>query len=739
MKNNIIAIILGLVLVVIFLWSNLFLPAVNITPSVGTNDFTDAYYPSLYYYSDIIKSGKLPLWSSLFSGGFPLFAGAGGMLYPLYLFSLLFPPAISSNFFLLTDYFLIFLFSFLYLRKIHLKTWASFFGAMLISFGGFSANQIIYPTILANFYFLIAELYILETFLQGGGRNFIWVLVMGLILGLTLLAGHPQYIFYGFLLIIPYWFIFWKKRPKWLFLLYLSIVLIIALSIGAAQYLPQTELTLASTRSAGLNTAAITRFNLPFSSLIGFISPFALVDPQVTMEAFSKNGWPVDSQYMYMGIIGLIFVMLALIKLFKLGKYAVFFAFAAIFSLLFSFGSQFPIVNYILTVPPFSFFRIPFKIIFVLNFSLGVLAAYSFNWFLNKLKKPNMPKWGVMIVLIMVFAISFFDLKINSEKLHPPVDANKWYKTPEVVSFIKDKLKDQERVTTQLYYYPSLKIFLEKHDLWNNPETYANLRNLLPAYNSFMYGIPLNVGNANGGGLKISRYNELEMEIVYGGIKYADDFNSAQVNDSFLFLNRLMGVRYAIFAQPVKNELLSRVFRTNFKNGQDQIYVYEFTDYFPRTFMVPKAEKAEPLEIKKHLIKGDFNPKDKIYVEEDTNWGAKGGFAATALFEKYTDQEVTINTQSSGDSFLFLSDNYYPGWIAEVDGKETKILRANYTFRAVPVSEGKHKVIFRYEPKSFYYGARITLISSALTILAILIVFIIQSIKKVYGKKEPVG
>jgi uncharacterized membrane protein YfhO len=53
---------------------------------------------------------------------------------------------------------------------------------------------------------------------------------------------------------------------------------------------------------------------------------------------------------------------------------------------------------------------------------------------------------------------------------------------------------------------------------------------------------------------------------------------------------------------------------------------------------------------------------------------------------------------------LFLSDTYYPGWKAYVDGKETKIYRADYTFRAIYVLGGSHKVEFIYSPLSFKMG-----------------------------------
>ena len=55
-----------------------------------------------------------------------------------------------------------------------------------------------------------------------------------------------------------------------------------------------------------------------------------------------------------------------------------------------------------------------------------------------------------------------------------------------------------------------------------------------------------------------------------------------------------------------------------------------------------------------------------------------------------------------------LLDSYYPGWHAYVDGKEARILAANYAFWAVEVRAGKHRVEFRYRPRSFYAGLGVT-------------------------------
>ena len=49
-----------------------------------------------------------------------------------------------------------------------------------------------------------------------------------------------------------------------------------------------------------------------------------------------------------------------------------------------------------------------------------------------------------------------------------------------------------------------------------------------------------------------------------------------------------------------------------------------------------------------------------------------------------------------------------------VDGKPVELLRANYTFRAVPIPAGTHSVELRYEPESLRYGLLISIATAIL-------------------------
>ena len=82
---------------------------------------------------------------------------------------------------------------------------------------------------------------------------------------------------------------------------------------------------------------------------------------------------------------------------------------------------------------------------------------------------------------------------------------------------------------------------------------------------------------------------------------------------------------------------------------------------------------------------------------------------------------MRIKTDSPEEKFLVLTDNYYSGWKAKVDGKESEILKPNSTFRAVRVESGRHDVEFYYDGDIYKIGA---LFSSIGIVSLLLTVFI---------------
>jgi uncharacterized membrane protein YfhO len=87
----------------------------------------------------------------------------------------------------------------------------------------------------------------------------------------------------------------------------------------------------------------------------------------------------------------------------------------------------------------------------------------------------------------------------------------------------------------------------------------------------------------------------------------------------------------------------------------------------------------------------------------------------------YRADDVMIHTSSSADAWLVLSDTYYPGWTATVDGQSVMVLRGDVLFRTVAIPGGEHDVEFRFEPASVKIGLPIS-IGALVVLLGVLAV-----------------
>lgn len=79
-------------------------------------------------------------------------------------------------------------------------------------------------------------------------------------------------------------------------------------------------------------------------------------------------------------------------------------------------------------------------------------------------------------------------------------------------------------------------------------------------------------------------------------------------------------------------------------------------------------------------------------------------------FARYDPERVTIRANLACDGMVVLSDNYYPGWKATVDGRSVRISEVNLAMRGVLVPAGAHDVEFKYRPASVYAGASLSLL-----------------------------
>jgi hypothetical protein len=73
-------------------------------------------------------------------------------------------------------------------------------------------------------------------------------------------------------------------------------------------------------------------------------------------------------------------------------------------------------------------------------------------------------------------------------------------------------------------------------------------------------------------------------------------------------------------------------------------------------------------------------------------------------FISYTPTRIEMTVMSDAEAYLILSDAYYPGWTASVNGEESPVYRTNVMFRGVRVAAGESTVVFEFVPM-LWYGA----------------------------------
>ena len=118
-----------------------------------------------------------------------------------------------------------------------------------------------------------------------------------------------------------------------------------------------------------------------------------------------------------------------------------------------------------------------------------------------------------------------------------------------------------------------------------------------------------------------------------------------------------------------------------------------------------------------------FDPERSVVVPEGfstvpTNFpSVRPGLEKVEWLSRGTD-DFQLKVDAVRKSVLLISQIYYPGWNAYVDGAEVAVFRANYALSAISLSPGSHDIRFSFEPVTF----RVGLVLSALALMVIAII-----------------
>jgi hypothetical protein len=180
----------------------------------------------------------------------------------------------------------------------------------------------------------------------------------------------------------------------------------------------------------------------------------------------------------------------------------------------------------------------------------------------------------------------------------------------------------------------------------------------------------------------------------------------------------LVDTRTGDFVQLVPDTQWKRLLSSDIK-------IYENQAVMPRAFVVqdvialPDTDEGTATAL---AVMSDptFDPAQTVVINNSTSVGAQhvAPLQNTATITEYTPERIVIDAQSAAEGYLVLTDTYYPGWQATVNGMVTPIQRADVLFRAVPVPAGASEVIFEYRP-AWLPGAQIAGLAAWLIVLVI--------------------
>jgi hypothetical protein len=153
-------------------------------------------------------------------------------------------------------------------------------------------------------------------------------------------------------------------------------------------------------------------------------------------------------------------------------------------------------------------------------------------------------------------------------------------------------------------------------------------------------------------------------------------------------------------------------------NAEAKIYRYD--DPLPRAAIYHRAALARgENETLRKLADPSLNVFQSVVLDESALTAQQRALIVelnrqppaqveAATIRSYQSQDVQIDASLDRAGILVLNDTAYPGWVVDVDGRSTAWIGANYLFRGVLLSAGKHAVRFRYRPASFRRGAAIS-------------------------------
>ena len=654
---------------------------------------------------DLMRSGELPLWLPHIYCGMPLLAASQVTpFYPVDLALMLTraPLNMVFNWELLIHLLAAQVFSYLLFRRMLGNRVAAVFGAIWF-WNVFFLNSIDTGDVLNIRAMLLAPVvfYFVEAGMSDDWRAHDF-LFGAMALSMQVLCGGLQNTFYTMAAVGAYsaFRLFCRGRngedivrPA----LGFAAMIVVGLAISGVQLLPAWEysrLSVRSTQAQWFKYWAIKPYQL-----IGYVVPM-----------FEGRG----REHGYFGLATIVLAACSF-PLWKSRRKYFFFALGAI-AIIYSFGGNTTISSLIGNLPLVRGFRGPFRGAIFFNLSMFVLAAGA----LKSLLEPDEAegadrRWIALSAVAVLLAAGFVATALAARK-YSGFDAT--VVTTSAVFLTLSIFAVGAAVVLRKFTTPAAIIIvgLLVADLALN---YGSFYSPTPISEAFARDWTIDFLDRERGDddFRIAAYDTAHTN--YFGLF---GFESANGHHPF------PTTRYASFLPLLKNPRVASLAGVKYyivydkdPSGMpynppierpDQVSFTELPiEPLPRAFLVHRFEVVPEEGALDAMQRHRFDPNKEVILEQaptGITLPAEGAAQGSASVVSHNASEVVIQTESDTDAILVLTETFYPGWIAKVDGERADILRANYVFRALPLSAGKHEVSFRFRPQSFFVGAAVS-------------------------------
>jgi hypothetical protein len=711
---------------------------------------------------DMMKQGKLPLWNPYNGSGMPLLATFNsGFFDPINFLYGIFPDIQAWNISLFLQFFCIGFFTYLYCRKLRLSHLSSFFSATAFVFSSLVVSRVTLGAYGTGIAMLPLSLFFIEWYIQNKQKFALVGLAVATFV--LMVSTHPQISLYILVTVVLYALTKsstekGNRLDKVKQFLLLLLFLFIGGGLTGIQIFPTLELVTSS--HMGIDTSTILRYLLSWYHLV------SILIPNYFGNISTYNFWGKTDYIETAASIGAIPCLLTYIAISQNAKKYTFTGMKKFFitSLIVScfLAVESPVTRLLTSIPiPLISADPPSRILLITIYSFSILAGFGLDMLRQKemtIKTLVRHIFPYLLFLLFILFVTAYYAKTN----HP------CRVTPVLNCFaiaLRNTLFEYASlgiglllIGTALFVHKKYKPFLYSGliflifvtGLYNADKflPFSPKNTVLPSNQIItyltdiktydrVYGVGEAMMTTNLATyfrlydpqyyhpLYITRYGELTGYAntgIYGqGVIRGDAIINASPTESAeetFRRNRLLsilGVKYVVYNNAKIQQSIQKPL-TQFTDQTNSIV--ENTDAVPRATIVTNTVFAtNPSTLLSTLFNPDFNPITTVVLEKDPKIASASSTGkGTAAIKQYSENEILIDTQTNTSGILVLSDNYYPGWHAYVDGKITEILRANYSFRAVVIPTGTHKVRFAYEPDSVKIGILVSSISLLLLI-----------------------